>query len=288
VEIEALYEGVDLSEPLTRARFEELNMDLFKKTMGPVKKVRARTASDASLTLDTGCARRLAWTGAQLQQYGARACNCVRSRRRVHALSPLRRMPSGGHAAARHPNCPAPHPALSFPAAPRSQAPNEVLLQRMMLNLHVRAQAMDDANMKKTEIDEIVLVGGSTRIPKVQELLKEFFDGKEPNKGVNPDEAVAFGAAVQGGILGGDGERAACCGQSQACSIRGRDIRLLQGSPALACDMGLLWGLRLLRVAAGSLVDMPGYDLGQATAEMHRKRVILTHAHCPRPPDSFS
>ncbi|GFR49496.1 hypothetical protein Agub_g11414 [Astrephomene gubernaculifera] len=103
VEIEALYDGIDLSEPLTRARFEELNMDLFKKTMGPVKK------------------------------------------------------------------------------------------------------AMDDANLKKSEIDEIVLVGGSTRIPKVQELLKEFFEGKEPNKGVNPDEAVAYGAAVQGGILGGEG-----------------------------------------------------------------------------------
>jgi len=103
VEIEALYEGVDLSEPLTRARFEELNIDLFRKTLGPVKK------------------------------------------------------------------------------------------------------AMEDANMKKTEIDELVLVGGSTRIPKVQELLKEYFDGKEPNKGINPDEAVAYGAAVQGGILGGEG-----------------------------------------------------------------------------------
>jgi heat shock protein 5 len=103
VEIESLYEGIDLSEPLTRARFEELNMDLFRKTMGPVKK------------------------------------------------------------------------------------------------------AMDDAGFKKSEIDEVVLVGGSTRIPKVQELLKEYFDGKEPNKGINPDEAVAFGAAVQGGILGGDG-----------------------------------------------------------------------------------
>ena len=65
---------------------------------------------------------------------------------------------------------------------------------------------MEDANMKKTEIDELVLVGGSTRIPKVQELLKEYFDGKEPNKGINPDEAVAYGAAVQGGILGGEGE----------------------------------------------------------------------------------
>lgn len=103
VEIESLAEGVDLSEPLTRARFEELNADLFKKTLGPVRK------------------------------------------------------------------------------------------------------AMEDANMKKSEIDEIVLVGGSTRIPKVQALLKEYFDGKEPNKGINPDEAVAYGAAVQGGILGGEG-----------------------------------------------------------------------------------
>uniref|UniRef100_A0A061S6C8 Heat shock 70kDa protein 5 n=1 Tax=Tetraselmis sp. GSL018 TaxID=582737 RepID=A0A061S6C8_9CHLO len=103
VEIESLVEGIDLSEPLTRARFEELNNDLFKKTMGPVKK------------------------------------------------------------------------------------------------------ALEDADLKKTDIDELVLVGGSTRIPKVVQLLKDFFDGKEPNKGVNPDEAVAFGAAVQGGILSGEG-----------------------------------------------------------------------------------
>ncbi len=56
---------------------------------------------------------------------------------------------------------------------------------------------MEDAKLKKDEIDEIVLVGGSTRIPKVQQLIKDFFNGKEPNKGVNPDEAVAYGAAVQ-------------------------------------------------------------------------------------------
>lgn len=62
---------------------------------------------------------------------------------------------------------------------------------------------LSDANMKKSEVDEIVLVGGSTRIPKVQALLKEYFNGKEPNHGVNPDEAVAYGAAVQGAILGG-------------------------------------------------------------------------------------
>jgi heat shock protein 5 len=62
---------------------------------------------------------------------------------------------------------------------------------------------LDDAGMKKSDIDEVVLVGGSTRIPKIQQLIKEFFNGKEPNRGINPDEAVAYGAAVQGGILGG-------------------------------------------------------------------------------------
>jgi len=103
VEIESLYDGVDFSETLTRARFEELNMDLFKKTLGPVKKV------------------------------------------------------------------------------------------------------MEDSSFKKNQLDEIVLVGGSTRIPKVQQLIKDFFNGKEPNKGINPDEAVAYGAAVQGGILSGEG-----------------------------------------------------------------------------------
>merc|ERR1712124_116107 len=102
LEIEGLSEGVDFSESLTRARFEELNNDLFKKTLGPVQKV------------------------------------------------------------------------------------------------------MEDADMDKSQIDEIVLVGGSTRIPKVQELLKDYFGGKEPSKGVNPDEAVAYGAAVQGGILSGE------------------------------------------------------------------------------------
>merc|ERR1711959_82818 len=102
VEIESLFDGVDFSETLTRARFEELNMDLFKKTLGPVKKV------------------------------------------------------------------------------------------------------MEDSSFKKTQIDEVVMVGGSTRIPKGQTLIKDFFNGKEPNKGINPDEAVAYGAAVQGGILGGE------------------------------------------------------------------------------------
>ncbi|KAH6766966.1 heat shock protein 70 family protein [Perilla frutescens var. hirtella] len=105
VEIEALFDGVDFSEPLTRARFEDLNMDLFKKTMRPV------------------------------------------------------------------------------------------------------SRALEDANLKKSEVDEIVLVGGSTRIPKVQQMLKDFFHGKEPSRGVNPDEAVAHGAAIQAAILSGAGAK---------------------------------------------------------------------------------
>ena len=102
IEIESLYDQADFSETLTRAKFEELNMELFKSTMKPVEKV------------------------------------------------------------------------------------------------------LEDGDMKKTDIDEIVLVGGSTRIPKIQQLVKDHFNGKEPSKGVNPDEAVAYGAAVQAGILGGE------------------------------------------------------------------------------------
>ncbi|KAH9834447.1 heat shock protein 70 [Rhodofomes roseus] len=101
IEIESFENGNDFSETLTRAKFEEINMDLFRKTMKPVE------------------------------------------------------------------------------------------------------QVLKDANLKKEDIDEVVLVGGSTRIPRVQQLLKEYF-GKEPSKGINPDEAVAYGAAVQGGILSGD------------------------------------------------------------------------------------
>merc|ERR1711890_155215 len=65
-------------------------------------------------------------------------------------------------------------------------------------------KAMRDAMMDKSSIDDIVLVGGSTRIPKVQKLLQDFFNGKELNKSINPDEAVAYGAAVQAAILTGD------------------------------------------------------------------------------------
>ncbi|KAH7433601.1 hypothetical protein KP509_07G076800 [Ceratopteris richardii] len=104
VEVDSLYEGVDFYSTITRARFEELCMDMFRKCMEPVEK-------------------------------------CLR-----------------------------------------------------------------DAKMDKGQIDEVVLVGGSTRIPKVQQLLQDFFNGKELCKSINPDEAVAYGAAVQAAILTGEGD----------------------------------------------------------------------------------
>ena len=64
-------------------------------------------------------------------------------------------------------------------------------------------KALEDAHLSASQIDEVILVGGSTRIPKVQEIVRDFF-GKEPNKSVNPDEVVAVGAAIQGGVLAGD------------------------------------------------------------------------------------
>ncbi|KAK0707502.1 heat shock protein 70 family [Lasiosphaeris hirsuta] len=102
IEIESFFDGKDFSETLTRAKFEELNNDLFKKTIKPVE------------------------------------------------------------------------------------------------------QVLKDAKVSKSEIDDIVLVGGSTRIPKVVKLIEEYFNGKKASKGINPDEAVAFGAAVQGGVLSGE------------------------------------------------------------------------------------
>merc|ERR1712224_328726 len=80
-------------------------------------------------------------------------------------------------------------------------------------------KAMRDAKMDKSSINDIVLVGGSTRIPKIQKLLQDFFNGKELNKSINPDEAVAYGAAVQAAILTGD--------QSEAVN----DLLLLDVTP---------------------------------------------------------
>lgn len=79
-------------------------------------------------------------------------------------------------------------------------------------------KVLEDADLKKTDIDEIVLVGGSTRIPKIQQLVKEFFNGKEPSRGINPDEAVAYGAAVQAGVLSGEEDTGKSSWHCNLCS----------------------------------------------------------------------
>jgi molecular chaperone DnaK len=76
----------------------------------------------------------------------------------------------------------------------------DVLVQR---TLEPCRKALQDANLSKNDIDEVILVGGSTRIPRIQQAVEEFF-GKKPNRGVNPDEVVAVGASIQGGVLSGD------------------------------------------------------------------------------------
>merc|ERR1719183_1767894 len=86
-------------------------------------------------------------------------------------------------------------------------------------------KAMKDSGIDKKNVHEVVLVGGSTRIPKVQQLITEFFNGKEPCRTINPDEAVAYGATIQAAILNGDG--------GDAC----KDLLLLDVTPlSLGCE----------------------------------------------------
>jgi molecular chaperone DnaK len=81
---------------------------------------------------------------------------------------------------------------------------DEITASLVKATLEPTAQALKDAGLLPKEINRIILVGGSTRIPSVQEAISKFFDGKKPDQSVNPDEAVAIGAAVQAGILGGE------------------------------------------------------------------------------------
>src|SRR5688500_16026699 len=91
------------------------------------------------------------------------------------------------------------HPNLSLTRAKFEQLVDD-LIQRTVPPMQ---QALKDAGLDPKAVDEVILVGGSTRIPKVQQIVKDFF-GKEPNRSVNPDEVVAIGAAIQGGVLGGE------------------------------------------------------------------------------------
>lgn len=119
-------------------------------------------------------------------------------------------------------------------------------------------KALKDANLTKGDIDEVILVGGSIRIPKVQEIVKDIF-GKEPHKGVNPDEVVAMGAAIQGGILGGDIDK---------------DIVLLDVTP-LTLGIETLGGVMTKLIEANSTIPIKKTEIfstaadSQTTVEIH-------------------
>jgi molecular chaperone DnaK len=97
-------------------------------------------------------------------------------------------------------NATGPKPLTTKLTRAKLEALVEPLVQRTMAPLK---QALADAGLKPSDVDEVVLVGGSTRMPRVHQVVKEYF-GKEPHKGVNPDEVVAIGAAIQGGVLSGE------------------------------------------------------------------------------------
>ncbi len=120
-------------------------------------------------------------------------------------------------------------------------------------------QALADAGMQPKDIDEVVLVGGSTRIPMVQKLVQDYFGGKEPHKGVNPDEVVAIGAAVQGGVLGGVATkliernttiptRKSEIFSTAADSQTSVEIKVLQGEREMARDNKLLGVFHLVGI----------------------------------------
>uniref|UniRef100_A0A4W2C164 Heat shock protein family A (Hsp70) member 1B n=10 Tax=Artiodactyla TaxID=91561 RepID=A0A4W2C164_BOBOX len=176
LEIDSLFEGIDFYTSITRARFEELCSDLFRSTLEPVEKA----LRDAKL--DKAQIHDLVLVGGSTRIPKRTLSSSTQASLEIDSL----------------------FEGIDFYTSITRARFEELCSDLFRSTLEPVEKALRDAKLDKAQIHDLVLVGGSTRIPKVQKLLQDFFNGRDLNKSINPDEAVAYGAAVQAAILMGD------------------------------------------------------------------------------------